>query len=172
MKKYFQFAVIGTILMISCQSKNNTNSDSQRFSTKLDTSYKENSTEIDDIKRTIYQFGTYTSDEMIELNISVKKDKNLCLCFKDKDNLNVSLFENSDLFIKFIKDARTVLNNRNKNLTYTFGALNDGQITNGIEEGEVTFSVNRDSKTTYNHIKSSEIDSLESCYNRFLKEKK
>jgi len=172
MKKYFQFAVIGTILMISCQSKNNTNSNSQRFSTKLDTSYKENSTEIDNINRTIYQFGTYSSDEMIYLYTKVPEAKEFGLCFKDKDNFNIALFENSNLFMKFLKDARTVLSNPNKNLTFTFGSLNEGKITQGIDVGSVSLFLYQNSKSTLNYIKSSEIDSMESCYNRFLKEKK
>jgi hypothetical protein len=172
MKKYFQFVAIGTIMMISCQSKNNTNSNSQRFSTKLDTSYKENSTEIDNIRRTLFQFGTYSSDEMIYLCTKVPEAKEFVMGFKNKDNLNIALFENADLFEKFLKDVRTVLSNPNKNLTFTFGILNDGKITQGTDVGSVSLFLYQNSKSTLNYMKSSEIDSLESCYKRFLKEKK
>jgi hypothetical protein len=171
MKRISHLAIFATIFMISCQNTNKTSS--QRFSTKLDTIYKDNSTDIGSIKRTIYQYGSYETGKMIALQSNNFNKNDLSIFFLDEKIIAVAIFEKPDLFKKFIKDARTVYSNPNKSLRFNFGALNEGTITSGIGEGTINLcSESTLSKTTYIDIAIAEVDSMESCYNRFLSEKK
>jgi hypothetical protein len=171
MKKISHLAIFATILMISCQNTNKTSSTSQRFSTQLDTSYKDNSTDIESIRRTIYQFGSYENGKMISLESENLNKNGLSMSFIDDKIITAAIFEKPDLFKKFIKDARTVSSNPNKRLSYNFGALNEGTITS-VGEGKINLYVSALSKSTYIDIDIAEVDSMESCYNRFLSEKK
>ncbi len=184
MKQHIPFVVIVIMILISCQSnsgsnsksnsKSNTKSDSneQRFSKELDTTYKDNSTDIDKIKRTFYQLGDYSSDIMIRLEIEDKSNEIYIYCGNGED-IQITFFENTSQFQKFLKDARTVLNNPNKNLRYDFGYLEDNQINSGFSKGSVGLFLpeNSRAKSVLIEVNSSEIDSMESCLNRFLKEK-
>lgn len=173
MKKISHLAIFATIFMISCQNSNKTNSTSQRFSTKLDTSYKDNSTDIERITRTIYQYGSYETGKMIALQSNNTNKNGLSMLFLDEKIIAVAIFEKPELFKKFIKDARTVFSNPNKSLRFNFGALIEGTITSGIGEGTINlYCVSPFSKTTSIDIAIAEVDSMESCYNRFLSEKK
>ena len=79
MKKISHLAIFATIFMISCQNTNKTSS--QRFSTKLDTIYKDNSTDIGSITRTIYQYGSYETGKMIALQSNNFNKNDLSIFF-------------------------------------------------------------------------------------------
>jgi hypothetical protein len=173
MKKYSHLAIFATILMISCQNTNKTNSTSQRFSPHSDTFYKVNSTDIESVTTTIYRFDSDTSNRRIELEQST--EDNLLVMFLSEINGGgfTAKFESPDLFKKFIKDARTVSNNPNKRLEYTFGYSeyrngDAGSIFPGTAEGTIRLVVGDFGID----IAIAEVDSMESWYNRFLSEKK
>ncbi len=198
MKKYSHLAIFATILMISCQNSNKTNSTSQRFSTKLDTFYKYNSTDIEKIIRTIYQYGSYENGKMISLEsgqfvYSLENGQTV-------DGLGMILLDTArspfPIFLpfsipsikKFIKDARTVSSGPHNKLHFYFGENDEGTISSGIDKGTINLLVtqtntfDKDDRTTiyigtqekrlYFDIAIAEVDSMESCYNRFLSEKK
>ena len=171
MKKYSHLAIFATIFMISCQNTNKTNSTSQRFSPHSDTFYKVNSTDIESVTTTIYRFDSDTSNRRIELEQST--EDNLLVMYLHEINGGgyTATFESPDLFKKFIKDARIVSNNPNKRLEYTFGYSeydDGGSIFPGTAEGTIRLVLGE----LGIDIAIAEVDSMESCYNRFLSEKK
>lgn len=196
MKKISHLAIFATIFMISCQNTNKISS--QRFSTKLDTFYKDNSTDIGKIIRTIYQYGSYENGKMISLEsgqfvYSLDNGQTvdgLGMILLDTATFPISTVEPFSIpeFKKFIKDARTVSSGPHNKLHFYFGLNNEGIISSGIDKGTINLRVkgtctyNKDDRTT-NYLGSheptidfdidiAEVDSMESCYNRFLSEKK
>lgn len=172
MNNIFKSTLVIAIIIASCQGGKESSSSSQRFSTKLDTSYKTNSTEIESITRTIYKNGSLTDDKMMTLNSKLGVENSLAFVFKDDNTISAVTFEDEKSLKKFIEDARTVLNNPDKDLNYTFGALNNGAIQKGTDKGTISLRVETIGldKVTYNYINSAEIDSIESCYNRYKSE--
>ena len=162
-------AIIGISLLIACQDNKTKSVDLPRFSKKCDTTYKENTTEIADVLRTFYQFGSDTSQRKIILAKAINSDE-ILMVFKDKEHINAMGFKDSDLR-NLIDKLRIVLNNPNKKLNYTFGDdFNEGKILLRKEGGGTLFVFNS-GVSTFNDIELSEIDSIENCYNRFLSEK-
>lgn len=162
-------AIIGISLLIACQDNKTKSLDLPRFSKKFDTTYKENTTEIADVLRTFYQFGSDTSQQKIILAKAINSDE-ILMVFKDKEHVNAMEFKDSELR-NLIDKLRIVLNNPNKKLNYTFGDdFNEGKILLRKEGGGTLFVFNS-GVSTFNDIELSEIDSIENCYNRFLSEK-
>lgn len=126
--------------------------------------------DVDFVTRTFYQNGDYSSDKMILLQKKQDNNQNIIAVFKDDKDVTTVSFENGDGFLKFIEDAKTVLNNPDKNLDYSFGASKNGKINKGIEDGTITLYVNLFNSTTHNYVNNAELDSMKSCYNRFISE--
>ena len=197
MKKISHLAIFATIFMISCQNTNKISS--QRFSTKLDTFYKYNSTDIEKIIRTIYQYGSYENGKMISLESGQfgygfengQTVYGLGMILLDTATFPISTVVPFSIpeFKKFIKDARTVSSGPHNKLHFYFGENIEGTISSGIDKGTINLLVkgtytlfNKDDRTlkySDSHeptidfdIAIAEVDSMESCYNRFLSEKK
>jgi len=155
---------------------------SQRFSKKVDTLYKINSLNIECLQR---QFYSYCDDSLfgkkiqivnvtsknrinnfywIRLYESIKnpyKSKTAHISFKDKFLLK-----------KAFESMKIVANNSGKNLFYNIGDYEDSYLrTDHTGNGVYLWCMGNNNESIEVLITKSEIDSMQSCFNRFLKEK-
>ena len=85
-----------SIFFISCGSANSNNS--ERFSKRLDTSYKTNSTEVESVTRRFYEKGDMTSD-YVSLAQEIGK-KEYVLHIVDDKKSSVQLFSDDKMIEK------------------------------------------------------------------------
>lgn len=166
----FYLVLSACLLLISCSDLSNNSDSGQRFSNELDTFYKTNSTEIESIERTFYKKGDIISN-YIAISQKVGQ-KSYRLMIYDKDNkennlISVSTLNDDTKIEQMFKDMQIVLSNPGKMLDYRFGELQNGRIrANGNNEISISIDGN------YQYLNKAEIDSMQSCYNRFKKELK
>jgi hypothetical protein len=158
---FIQLFTFVNIFFISCGSPNSNNL--ERFSKRLDTSYKTNSTEVESVTRRFYEKGDITSD-YVSLAQEIGKKEYILHIVDDKKS-SVQLFSDDKMIEKFFDDLKTVINNPKKGLDFRFGTLEEGRISS-FGDDEVSLSSN--SSSTY--LNKSEIDSMKFCYDRYKKE--
>jgi hypothetical protein len=171
-KKIFTLFLSITSLAIlnnSCVSSEGKSSlNRTRFSKDLDTSYKANSTEIESITRTFYNYEV--GDNKLKLTQELN-DTSFALTIFNGNNISSAIFMNNKEIIKFFSDLKTVSSNPNKDLRYTIGTLQEGSLSlSGDDISLYLPAAISTSQSVLINIKKSEIDSLESCYNRYIKE--
>ncbi len=170
-KPFIGFSILVFFLfqLTSCVNKGGTEGTSQRFSKDLDTSYKENSTEIESITRTFYNYEDGSNSAKLTHVIG---DTSYAYVIQNDSEFSLVTFSNENELKKFFSDMRTVANNPKKPLKYNFGALQNGNISSSGDDIHLFIHSSISAgKAVSLDIKKSEIDSLESCYNRYLKEK-
>ncbi len=167
-------SILGLFLfqLTSCENKGvkqvGKETKSQRFSKELDTSYKDNSTEIESITRTFYKYEDGSKSAKLS---QVVGDTSYAFAITNGSDYSVTIFYNKEIK-KFFEDLRTVANNPKKQLNYKFGALQEGTISLIGEELNLFLPpITATAKPVSLYIKKSEIDSLESCYKRYSIEK-
>ena len=161
------------IFTISCSNLSNSRNleakREQRFSIEQDTSYKDNSLDIERIKRNFYKYGN-NKDESILIHQQLLGEKYYSIYMRSDGKSGAAIFNNDKEFEKFIQDMKTVSNNYKKNLNFTFGSQ-AGKIS-AYGEDRIWLSVsNLNNEITLLNINKSEIDSIESCYIKYKKEK-
>lgn len=170
--KFILFSSIFGVFLIaisSCISNGGTDSNSQRFSKDLDTSYKDNSTEIQSITRTFYKYEDGNNSATLTQVIG---DSSYAFIIKNDKEISLVTFSNQLELKKFFTDMRTVVNNSKKPLNFKFGALQNGSISASGDDVHLFILPSFSSKESVSiDIKKSEIDSLESCFKRYSKEK-
>ena len=133
-----------------------------------DTSYKENSTEIGSITRTFYQKNL--KDGSIKLTKSDNDffdDDDFGMSILTKDAIASAVF-NDKSFDKFIQDCQTVLDNKDKDLRYTFGL--EGSISSFIDN-QVSVSVsNGMGQTAHAYLTVQDLVSMKNAYDKFNSE--
>lgn len=158
-----------SIILFSCK----TDVDNKiRYTTKIDTTYKPNSTDIWFLNKNFYKYEKFAegSNDLIEIyqggipspfdtigskgfNISVTH-------YRDGDVQNIkstiAYFENEEKFEKFISECKIVTSNPNKSLTYYYGDLSIEIMGDGLFIGGII-------------VPKSEIDSIDKCYQKFKK---
>lgn len=160
---------------------------SRRFRSELDTFYKDNSTNINYIVRTFYQFVDKTTQKTISLKTDVYNNKSeeefteFTIFVSDSFEVQSTNFTDST-FEKFLKDAKTVLKNADKRLSFDFGhsfKSKDIEIKSGCKitsfnQGHtyLFFPPSDRHKSILININTSEIDSMENCFRRYLEERK
>lgn len=159
---FLLFTLVSTFFM-SCGSPNSNKL--ERFSKRLDTFYKTNSTDVENITRRFYEKGDMTSD-YVSLAQEIGKKEYILHIVDDKKS-SVQLFSDDKMIEKFFDDMKTVISNPSKRLEYTFGTLEEGRISSFVDD---EISVRTGSGSTY--LNKSEIDSMKSCYDRYKKELK
>ena len=99
------------------------------------------------------------------------------------DSLNIQRTHFTDsTFEKFLKDAKTVLKNADKRLSFDFGHSFKSKYIE-IKSGCTITSFKKDQtylyfpssdrhESIFININASEIDSMESCFRRYLEERK
>jgi hypothetical protein len=126
MKKLF----LGALLSLSILSCNNvTTTEKDGFSTKLDTTYKDNSTDIENISRTIYQKGDRTDSYFVLYQNLGEKD--YIINYSDGKSIGNSIVVilNEKEYNFFIESCKTILKNKGKSLMYDIGDLKDVMIS-------------------------------------------
>jgi hypothetical protein len=99
-------------------------------------------------------------------------DSSYAIDIKNGSDFSVTIFSNDRELKKFFEDLRTVANNPKKPLNFKFGTLQQGSISLIGEELNLYLPpVTSTNKSVSFDIKKSEIDSLESCFKRYSKEK-
>lgn len=171
---FISLSILGLFLfqLTSCVNKvgaeEGKEAKSQRFSKDLDTSYKDNSTEIESITRTFYKYEDGSKSAKLSQVIG---DTSYAFAITNGSDYSVTIFYNKEIK-KFFEDLRTVANNPKKQLNYKFGGLQEGSISLLGEELNLFLPpVTATAKSVSLYIKKSEIDSLESCYKRYSIEK-
>ena len=149
-------------LIISCGNKS-ANSQ-ERFSRKLDTSYKVNSTEVESITRTFYKKGDVLDDHIYLQQTVGKKDYVMNIYEKKANKVQVVLISEEKM-PKLFEDMNTVISNSEKNLNFTFGQLDDG-IISALGKDEISIFTNGVS----HFLNKAEIDSMKSCYLKYKTE--
>lgn len=167
----FVLIICFSFLIDSCvSSAKKSSNNSSRFSKDLDTSYKVNSTEIESITRTFYNYEDGDNKLRLTQNIN---DTSIALSIFNGTEFSSAIFMNDKELKKFFADLKTVANNPTKPLTYTIGTLQEGSVS--ISGDEISLwlpPVISTRKSVGMNIKKSEIDSLESCYSKYSKENK
>ena len=151
-----------SFLLISC---GNTSSNSgERYSKKLDTSYKDNSTEVASVTRTFYKKGDILDDH-IYLRQKLGDKDYLMIIYDDKEKKNEVVLISEEKMPKLFEDMNTVISNSEKNLNFTFGNLEGGEISYFVK-GEISIYINGVS----HNLNKAEIDSMQSCYLKYKTE--
>lgn len=174
MKKNHLFIQLSlfSLLLISCGSPNSNNL--ERFSKRLDTSYKSNSTEVESVTRRFYEKGDMAND-YVALGQEIGKKEYILHIVDDKKS-SVQLFSDEKMIEKFFDDMKTVISNPSKGLDYKFGTLEEGRISS-FGDDEISVSIPdmigvSSTKSVYSYLNKSEIDSMKSCYDRYKIEQK
>ena len=169
MKKIFFTITVG-MLFVSCQNiqlenKENKETNQERYSTNSDTSYKINSIEIESITRTFYT----SMDNSVRLSTN-NNGKSIVLTIFDDKNLAAEKMSKKGFF-KFLEDAKTLDNNRDKELTFTFG---DRGLLTAQFTLDSSIYVYIDGVSTLEpestDLEMQEFDSMAYCYNRMMEE--
>ena len=183
---------IASITLISCNSGNKNQRKAerkaeikQRFTTQSDTFYKDNSLDVEWVNRTFYRMAN-NQGGLNERELSISKfihEKfgdpyllgdyyNLMLCVGAAPKVMRGYVQiSSDRSLKnFFKSMRTVASNRDKILHYTFGDHDEGSIIADPSSDGVQLYIKVSNDYENISIVKSEIDSMESCYNRYLNE--
>jgi len=91
----------------------------------------------------------------------------------DSINIQGTYFSDSTRFIKFLKDAKTIINNPTKDLSFDFGDRDFCRIHTGLTKGSIYMYLSDftdEKRDMLIEIEASEIDSMERCFKRYLKE--
>lgn len=166
---FITFACI--LFTASCNDKKSAGTSTERYSTKLDTSYKDNSLEINSISRTFYQLGKWGDNPYIQLSQNVG-EKGFTITLHDGKDFTVSIFENDKELNKFFEDMQTVANNPDKTLNFDFGSLKSGSISFNKPDNKIML-YNRGmfkDESSLVYIDKAEIDSMQTCYNKYKSE--
>jgi len=169
--KITSIAILGMYCQTNSKKPNISIKNTQRFSTDLDTFYKDNSIDIDRIYRTFYNFIDTSSSTRISLRKDISENK-INMYYTNSSKVQMAVFSDTTKFYNFIKDARSIINNPTKQLRYDFGNRDNCKMKTGNLNGTIfmylTDLIFEEGMTI--NIEASEIDSMESCFNRYLKE--
>lgn len=174
MKTKFLYSIIffALLLITACGSEKSIKPNPQRFSRHLDTSYKNNSLEIRSISRTFYTLEGKDNNPQVTLKKNIGENE-FVIIINDRKNLAVSIFENDKELKKFFEDMKTVANNPDKSLNFDFGSLKGGYISYSNPEKKIMLyntGLTVQDKSTFIYLDKSEIDSMQSCYNKYISE--
>jgi len=185
MKKLL-FILCITVLGSCGEKEKNNNSEKKqeeekavvRFSTELDTTYKDNSLDIEQISRTFYRgkdwLGCEADFSKTIVNNSDYYD-NLSYAFGMISTLGKDfktgaiIFNNDEEVLKFIDNIQLVIDNPDKDLRFDVGALDNTYIeTQSDNKAQIVYY--KKGESVFFDIDQTELDSLKSCFNRFINE--
>jgi hypothetical protein len=161
--------LLGALLSLSILSCNNVSTtETDGFSTELDTFYRNNSTDIESITRTIYQKGEITG-KYFRLSQTLGEN-DYCISFSDGDYNSVIVGLSKKEYQFFIESCRTLLKNKGKSLRYDIGALQDVQIS--LFGDEISFfgqTIDDQTAVSY-HITETDLNNIEKAVNKYKAE--
>ena len=160
---------IGLLLPVMLSScVNNTNTSDNGYCTKTDTTYKDNSTEIDKVMRTFYINGDEINDF---LKVAQYIGENDYIISIHKDDAFASKVLSSELFKSFIVNSKTIMKNKEKNLHYDLGDSifkNSTLSHSNIAENGINIQIeNIHNKSVYYELSKNDFENLENALNMF-----
>jgi hypothetical protein len=160
--------LLGALLSLSILSCNNVSTtETDGFSTELDTFYRDNSTEIESITRTIYQKGEITG-KYFRLSQTLGENY-YCISFSDDDETaNTCL--NKKEYEFFIQSCKTLLKNKGKSLNYYIGGLQDVNISLSGDEISFYGQTTVDKTSVLYHITETDLNNIEKAVNKYKAE--
>lgn len=146
MKKLL-FGLLMSVLIIGCV--NNTKKADDGYSKKLDTIYKDNSTDIESVTRTFYSVENL-SNNYFKVCQEIGKNDYSIIIYDDKEIGVITL--NKKDFESFFENSKTIINNKGKNLNYdidTFSSMSSSVngiyiFSNNILGGSVSYDLSKD----------------------------
>lgn len=198
--------LLSALMLQSCKTNNNKETklisdvailvDSIRFSEKIDTVYKINSTEISQISREFYSY-TYYPEKPIKKsdNVYDKKELELKECFSKEFNKMVYFLQITNGFnsstvmiksrkglLKFFENAGILFSNPEKSFLFSIGEEENypdliiGKMEHSIEKKgnyiNLSAKSSIDNKYYYIDIDKNELDSMVACFEKVQNEKK
>jgi hypothetical protein len=167
MKKIL-LGLLMSVLIIGCVS--NTKKADDGYSKKLDTIYKDNSTDIESITRTFYFVGDEV-DDFLQVTQEIGKNDYAITIHKDKDFGTIIL--NEKAFKSFIENSKTIIKNKGKDLRYELGNLKNSTMSNSvmIENGIYIYSENLLGQSVSYELSIDDINNLEKALKKYNSEK-
>ena len=140
------------------------------YCNKLDTVYKDNSTDIESVTRTFYKngemgknyFGLSQEIGKEDFGISIIKDKYVSSIVFDSTSLK-----------SFITNAKTIIKNKGKDLKFDLDNLKNSSMSHSImlDDGINIYSENIQGESVSYELSNEDINSLENAYDKYKKEK-
>jgi hypothetical protein len=169
MKKLF----LGALLSLSILSCNNVaTTETDGFSTKLDTIYKDNSTEVESITRTIYQKGERTGSYFGLSQTLGEKD--YVISYSDGESIgnSIIILLNEKEYDFFIESCKTLFKNKGKSLRYDIGDLKNVNISLSGDEINFFGQTMSDQTSVSYSITETDFNNLINAVEKYKAEKK
>jgi len=154
------------VLFISCVS--NTKKTDNGYIKKLDTIYKDNSTDIESIRRTFYFVGDEV-DDFLEVTQEIGKN-DYAISIHDGEDFGTIILNNKE-FNTFIENAKIIIKNKGKNLNYDIGSYSSMSTSVMLENGINIYSENLLGKSVSYELSIDDINNLEKALKKFNSEK-
>lgn len=164
--KKIVLGLLMSVLIIGCVS--NTKKADDGYSKKLDTIYKDNSTDIESITRTFYFVGDEV-DDFLQVTQEIGKNDYAITIHKDKDFGTIILNEKD--FNSFIENAKIIIKNKGKDLNYDIGSYSSMSASVMIDNGINIYSENLLGKSVSYELSIDDINNLEKALKKFNSEK-
>ena len=166
--KKIVLVLLMSILTISCVNKEKITEDG--YCKKLDTIYKDNSTDIESVRRTFYKKGEFGED-FFGLSQEIGKEDFVISLIKDNDVSSI-IFDNKSLK-SFIDNAKTIIKNKGKNLEFDLGNIKNSSMSHSImlDDGINIYSENLLGKSVSFELSNEDINNLEKAFDKYKKEK-
>lgn len=165
MKKIL-LGLLMSVLIIGCVS--NTKKADDGYSKKLDTIYKDNSTDIESITRTFYFVGDEV-DDFLQVTQEIGKNDYAITIHKDKDFGTIILNEKD--FNSFFENAKIIIKNKGKDLNYDIGSYSSMSASVMLDNGINIYSENLLGKSVSYELSIDDINNLEKALKKFNSEK-
>jgi hypothetical protein len=166
--KKITLGVLFSIIFISCA--NNENKLQDGYSKKFDTIYKDNSTDIDKIIRTFYENGDILDDYFrITQNIG---DKDFAISITQEKKSSSIILDSESLKL-FIDNAKTIIDNKGKDLRFDLGPLKNSNMTHsvGVDSGINIYSENILGQSVSYELSKEDIINIEKAFDKYKNEK-
>jgi hypothetical protein len=148
----------------------NTKKDDDGYCKKLDTIYKDNSTDIQSVTRTFYKKGDMPKNYFGLIQEIGKKDFAITLI--EDNNVSCIILDSKSLK-SFIDNAKTIIKNKGKDLRYDLGNLKNSFMSHSIsvENGINIYSEDFQGKSVSYELSIDDINNLEIALEKFNSEK-
>ncbi len=164
------YILLTSITIFSCNE--NKISTENGYSNKLDTTYKDNSTDIESITRTFYFKG---DDGLLSDYFSLSQkvgEKDYIIAIREGEEFG-GIVLNDKGFKSLIENARIIMKNKNKDLTFDISEFKTSSMSHaaGMDSGITINSQNLSGKSVSYQLSNTDIDNLEKAYQKYITEK-
>ncbi len=166
--KKIKLGLLISVLTISCV--NVEKKSEVGYCDKLDTIYKNNSTDIESVTRTFYKNGEIGKNYFSLSQEIGKEDFAISII---KDNNVSSIVIDSTSLKSFINNARIIIKNKGKDLKFDIGNLQNSKMShsNMLDDGIYIYSENIQGESVSYELSNEDITILEKAIDKHKKEK-